>query len=415
MDLISLFEIFKRRWLYMVIPAAIVLVLAIVTAEEAVVPAPTYNVGVRFLVAPPLIDEEEPSDAVNEQEERYYQWLTSEYVVNGVADWVNSIGFAELVAAEMANNGVELDPLTIFNSTSADAIRSRLTLVMNYGDEPTLAVMMDAAIFVVETQNEFGIPHLTGGEPAVVTLLDRPVINAVAPPIGNQLDLPLRIALALVVGIVVGLLAHYFDPIIRAPEDVTRSGLSLLSEGVTTDARQLRASMLLQTPEPQVVVVSGLDKQTDVSQTTADLAKALANSGRSVVLVDADLSQPALHQVLGKSNQSGMAAVLASGSTLELEDADGIQFLAAGQAGEKANDLISGPHLSKLIEQLRSMAENVIIKSAPVSASMDSRLLAAQADLALIGVQAGRSKRTHLKGVSSQIDMVEKPIKGFLF
>ena len=221
MDFNTLIRIFHRRWLFMVIPAAIVLVAAVVTAETAVVPGPVYNVGVRFLVAPPTIDPASDPDIISDEENRYYQWLTSEYVVNGgMADWVNSIDFAERVTARIeADTGQQVDPLALFGSISGDAIRSRLTLVINSGDRAVAEAAINAAIAVVLEESGDVIPHQTGDD-AAVTLLDRPLVNEIAPPITGQLDLPIRIFVALVAGLLVGFLVEYFDPFIRSREEI---------------------------------------------------------------------------------------------------------------------------------------------------------------------------------------------------
>ncbi len=215
MPLSSYLQLIRRRWLIMLIPAVVVLAFTLITAGRPVVPPPVYNVGVRFLVAPPLLDPDETAGSRRDEENRYYQWLTSEYVVNALADWVNSINFAERVARRLAAGGVEVNPIALFNGTSAEAIRSRLTITMNYEDAAVLEQAMRAAIDVVLEESGEAIPHLAG-EPAAVTVLDRPLVNQVPAPITGQLDLPLRIAISLVTGFLVGLLVDYFDPRTRA-------------------------------------------------------------------------------------------------------------------------------------------------------------------------------------------------------
>lgn len=220
MNLSHLLRVFRRRWLFVVVPAAVVLLLTLVTAEQAVVPGPVYNVGVRFLIAPPVIDPASDPDIIPDEENRYYQWLTSEYVVNGMADWVNSIEFAERVAARIEKeSGLTVDPLALFGGTSGEAIRSRLTLTMNSGDRAVLEAGINGAIAVILEESGEVLPHLAG-ETAAVTLLDRPVINEIAPPITGQLDLPIRIIIALAAGVLTGLLVEYFDPYVRSREEV---------------------------------------------------------------------------------------------------------------------------------------------------------------------------------------------------
>ena len=229
MNLLHYWQILQRRWLVMVIPAAVVLFITIFTAEEAVIPPPVYNVGVRFLVAPPDIDEDEIPNLIEDEENRYYQWLTSEYVVNGLGDWVNSIRFAELVSAELAKDGVNIDPLALFGGVNADAIRSRLTLTISHGNRDELDSIIAKAIDVIVSQNGEGVPHLNG-ETAVVLLLDQPIINEIAPSITGQLDLPVRIIVAIFVGVLIGILVEYFDPYIRSKTELEAAGFDVWGE-----------------------------------------------------------------------------------------------------------------------------------------------------------------------------------------
>ncbi|MFK7801763.1 MAG: hypothetical protein AB8G95_09045 [Anaerolineae bacterium] len=407
MNLSQIFRIFRRRWLFMVIPAALVLLLTILTAEEAVLPPPSYNVGVRFLISPPL-----PADsATAEEEARYYQWLTSEYLTNGMADWTNGIGFAEKVSAKMSERGVEVDPLLIFNGTSADAIRSRLTVIMNYGDREALQVMMESAIEVIEEENASGIPHLGLDSPAEIVLLDRPVVNEVPASIGNQLDLPVRIVLALIVGLLVGFLVEYFDPYVRDTEDVALTGLTILAQGESEKmGPNLRGSLLLQDPIPGSIVIGGTAGRI-VDEASIDvaysLAIAMANSGRKTILIDGILSRPLLHTLAGVDNQSGFAESLSTNETVRLQQAnvENLSVLAAGNAGEKAADLVSSPYLAGVIERLKQESDVLIVLAPPPVFGSDMALLGAQVDGVVLNVERGQS---WIKSVQAAVDQLEQ-------
>ena len=78
-------------------------------------------------------------------------------------------------------------------------------------------------------ENADALPQL-GGETAVLTQLDTPVVNAIGGGVRNQLDLPLRVALALFAGLGLALLAHYLDPTVRERAEVERAGLSIIGE-----------------------------------------------------------------------------------------------------------------------------------------------------------------------------------------
>ncbi|MCL4805861.1 MAG: hypothetical protein KJ046_16300 [Anaerolineae bacterium] len=220
MELRQLWTILRRRWLIAIIPAILVLAAGVATWR----PAPTaYNAGVRFIVG-----QLPGAAAADADEQRYYNWLTSEYIVNGLTDWVRGGKFAEAVSARLAAQGVDVPPGAIQGGLAADNARSMLTISLSGGDPDTVMQMMNGVIAVVTEENATALPQL-GGENAVLTQLDNPVVNAISPGIRSQLDLPLRVALALAAGVGLALLAHYVDPTVRDRDELARAGLPVIA------------------------------------------------------------------------------------------------------------------------------------------------------------------------------------------
>lgn len=221
MELRHYWKIFKRRWLLVVLPAAVVLAIGLATYQS---PPPVYNVGVRFLVS------QEPAEgAETADEQRYYNWLTSEYIVNGLTDWVKGGAFATAVSQELAEQGLDIPAGAIQGSLAADNARSLLTVTLTYGDGQALAVMMEAVVTVLIEQNSAALPQL-GGETAVLVQLDQPIVNQIPAGIRSQLDLPLRILLALGAGVGLALLVEYLDPTIRERDELMELGLPVVGE-----------------------------------------------------------------------------------------------------------------------------------------------------------------------------------------
>ncbi len=221
MELRRIWTILRRYWLLALIPASLVLALGLATWQ----PAPTvYNAGVRFIAGQPP-----GAAAVDLDEQRYYNWLASEYVVNGLTDWIRGGRFAEAVSARLAAQGIDAPPGLIQGGLAVDNTRSMLTVSLTAGDPEVLASMLNGVVAVLTEDNAAALPQL-GGQQAVLTQLDEPVVNAIAPGIRSQLDLPLRVALALVAGLGLALLAHYLDPTVRDRAGLEHLGLPLMGE-----------------------------------------------------------------------------------------------------------------------------------------------------------------------------------------
>ena len=221
MELRQLWTIIRRRWALALIPAIIVLAAGLATWRPA---PPVYNAGVRFVVGQP------PGAAAAEfDEQRYYNWLTSEYIVNGLTDWVRGGKFAEAVSKRLATQGIDVPAGAIQGGLAVDNARSMLTISLTAGDATQLEQMLGGVIAVLTEDNAGALPQL-GGENALLTQLDEPVVNPISAGIRSQLDLPLRVALALAAGLGLALLAHYLDPTVRDRDEVARAGLSILAE-----------------------------------------------------------------------------------------------------------------------------------------------------------------------------------------
>lgn len=221
MELRQLWKIIRRRWALALIPAVIVLAVGVAMWRPA---PPAYNAGVRFIVGQP------PGAAAAEfDEQRYFNWTTSEYIVNGLADWVRGGKFAEAVSKRLAAQGIDVSAGAIQGGLAVDNARSMLTVSLTAGDATQLEQMLGGVIAVLTEDNAGALPQL-GGENALLTQLDEPVVNPIGAGIRGQLDLPLRVALALAAGLGLALLAHYLDPTVRDREEVARAGLAVLVE-----------------------------------------------------------------------------------------------------------------------------------------------------------------------------------------
>lgn len=221
MELRRYWIVLKRRWLLLIIPSIVVLIFGLITYQP---PPPAYNAGVRFIVGqPPAVD----SELIDEQ--RYYNWLTSEYIVNGLTDWVKGGQFAEAVSAYLAQQGSDVPAYAIQGGIAADNARSMLTISLNYGDPQELEMIMEGVIAVLIAENSQALPQL-GGETAILTQLDNPVVNPLPAGVRSQLELPLRIVLAIAAGIGLAFLVEYLDPTIRDRREAQLLGLDILGE-----------------------------------------------------------------------------------------------------------------------------------------------------------------------------------------
>ena len=215
MELRTYWKILIRRWWLVVAPVLVVTVYAVVTYTP---PGPIYQVVMRFSAGT------KPA-GLSEDYDRYYPWLTSEYVANGLADVAMTGAFAQAVASRLD----ELDLATNIQARIVtDNVQSILVVYLTWPDAEQIIAVAEAIIAELTGNGAAYFPQLESIEPAV-RLLDAPVPVLLAPGLRSQLMGPaIKIGLALVVGIALALLYHYLDPTVREAMELEDLGLDVL-------------------------------------------------------------------------------------------------------------------------------------------------------------------------------------------
>lgn len=223
MELRAYGTILKRWWW---IPVALALAVGLLSALQLRVwqeAPPTYSASMRLLVGVlPAADADTTA-----YDPRYYSWLTSEYLVDDFTEVVRSGLFAQQVSARLADKSISVPPGMIQGSANTGKLHRIITLSLSGGDATQLTAIADAAAAELSENSAFYFAQL-GTEGAGVTLIDGPSVGEVAPSLRSRLDLPLRVLLALVVGIGIVALLAYLDTAIRDEADLAAAGLQPL-------------------------------------------------------------------------------------------------------------------------------------------------------------------------------------------
>jgi capsular polysaccharide biosynthesis protein len=219
MELRLYWQIIKRR-LWLVLALLILFGLSYVVYRPQTLPV--YQASMRFVVgiAP------ERSAGQYYTYDRYYTWLTAEYLVDDLSEVIKSQVFARDVATA---SGLAIPPGAIQGATSAGKLHRILHVTIQWRDPQELDRIANAIPQVLHDRASFYFAQL-GTENAVVALIDPPQISAVGSSLRQRLDLPLRLLLALLVGIGLAFLLDYMDDTIRHRADLETLGLRILGE-----------------------------------------------------------------------------------------------------------------------------------------------------------------------------------------
>jgi len=220
MELRIWYKVLIRRWWLVVVPVVVVILVTLITYSA---PGTNYQVVMRFAAGT------EPA-GLSEDYDRYYPWLTSEYVANGLADVAVTGVFAQAVAARLDEMGREIPPAAIQPAIVTDNAQSILVVYLTWPDAEQIIAVADAIVAELTENGTAYFPQLEGVEPGI-RLLDTPSPAPLSPGLRTQLMGPvIKIGLAAVVGVALALLWHYLDPTVREAGEVEALGLSVLAE-----------------------------------------------------------------------------------------------------------------------------------------------------------------------------------------
>ena len=132
------------------------------------------------------------------------------------------------------------------------------------------------------------------------------------------------------------------------------------------------------------------------STTAANLAISLAEIGRRVVLVDADMRRPVLHTFFGESNEAGLATLLSNGAAdpaqaLRQTGMETLLLLPAGPAVENPAALLSSDRMRRLIMQLREHSDHVVIDTPSAATFADATMLSPLVDGVILVMRANQA------------------------
>jgi capsular exopolysaccharide synthesis family protein len=152
------------------------------------------------------------------------------------------------------------------------------------------------------------------------------------------------------------------------------------------------------------------------STTAANLAVALAQGGRRVIVVDADLRRPEQHALFGlEAHQEGLANVLLGEYPhLPLQDtsAPGVRLLSSGSVSPDPMEALASRRFDHVLALARAQADFVLVDTPPAGALADAAVLAPRLEGMLLVVSAGRTKRDMARRAREQLERVNANLLG---
>lgn len=402
-------RILRRNWIWIV---ALSLLGLLVSGAATVMIRPTYTANTKLFVAiqnSGSVQELQQGNTFSQARvQSYVKTVTTPAVLQPAIDSLGLDTTAETLATKIKAS-TDLNTVLINITVSDTSPVQAAAIAQAVGDS------LIRAVDLLEKPK-------SGGVSPVNLSVVAPAVAPTEPSSPNvKLNLLLGIVAGVGIGIAVALLRTSLDNRIRGEADLRRltdvpilggiafdptaSDTPLLTHAAMRSSRaesfrQLRTNLQFANVAGKaktILVTSSLPGE-GKSSTATNLAIAMAQSGQTVCLVDADLRRPMVSEYLGLDQNAGLTTALVGSA--EIEDLlqpwgdDALYVLTSGQIPPNPSELLGSASMANLIAQLEAAFDAVIIDTPPLLPVTDAAVLSRQVGgvVLVVGSQKVTSK-----------------------
>ncbi|WP_326939020.1 polysaccharide biosynthesis tyrosine autokinase [Agreia sp. Leaf210] len=344
----------------------------------------------------------------------------------------------------IAELGLDISSGELASQVTASApLNTTLIEIAVTNVDPALASQIATAVSESLSQvvEKIETPANSGSEtsPVKLTLVQ----HAEVPQVPVSPNIPLNIGLGglvgLALGIAIAVLREASDNRIRNERDVEAITDVPILGGIVFDPKAAERPLIVhddpRSPraesfrtlrtnlqyldvgrENRSFVITSSIQSEGKSTSAVNLAIALADAGSRVLLVDADLRRPKIHEYLGLEGAVGLTDLLIG----RAEPEDVIQpwgqrdlfVLPAGTIPPNPSELLGSDALLKLISEFNRAFDVVLFDSAPLLPVTDAAILARTVGGTIVVCAAGRTHKNQLKGAFTALANVDAPVSG---
>ena len=260
----------------------------------------------------------------------------------------------------------------------------------------------------------------SSGSPIKLTVVQK----AQTPSGQSSPNIPLYLATGLILGLIVGIGVALLKDILNTKVDSTDDVVAQPAGSEAEEFRRIRTNLsFLTTTATQghgrLLIITSTDPSEGKTTVSSNVAVALAEEGKSVLLIDADLRHPSVAHKLGIEGHVGLSHVLSR----QASPADVIQkywkpnlhIMPAGKRPANASILLNSDLMKEMVEQALTQYDYVIIDTAPLSVANDATVFGRMAGGLVLVTGKGVVEKKELENTATALQAAEVPILGFIF
>ena len=190
-----------------------------------------------------------------------------------------------------------------------------------------------------------------------------------------------------------------------------------LSYAMTEEMNTLRTNIQFSGVDKKVIVMTSCLSGEGKSTITYQLAKSLAELGKRVLLIDADMRRSVMVNMLESGSvDKGLSHYLSGQCSLSeavyATDSSRLHILFAGPVPPNPTELLSGDLFSDTLGSFRDIYDYIFIDCPPVGMVVDGAIAAKYADAAIMVIESGEVKKKLAFEAKEKLDAAGCPILG---
>lgn len=200
-----------------------------------------------------------------------------------------------------------------------------------------------------------------------------------------------------------------------------RSRYATDQTSIQNAAKTLKANIQfasVDNPVQSVLLTSSIPDE-GKSTIAINLAQTIAQSGKSVLLVECDMRRRSIASMIGVHAKAGLYAVLTEQATLEEAvvplSQSYMYFLDSEPHIPNPADVLSSKRFKKLVATLESKYDYVIFDTPPIGAFIDAAILSQNVDATIFVVRREFAKRTEVAAAFDQLKKAGANVIGTVF
>jgi len=189
----------------------------------------------------------------------------------------------------------------------------------------------------------------------------------------------------------------------------------------TEAMRSLRTSLHFAMIEAKnnILMITGPSPGVGKSFVTTNLAAVIAQSGKKVLLVDADMRKGYLHKVMRCQGEKGLSDILSGRITLfdaiQKTQLNNLHVITHGQLPPNPSELLMHENFSRFVKEISGMYDLVIFDTPPILAVTDAALVGGQAGTTLMVTRYGINGVKEIEVAKRRLEQNGLLVKGVIF